>query len=329
MKCKGKILTVAAIMVAGVVVAQDASIVDARKQIVSAISNPAVMTSTVKQLSAEDQRQYLADVVAAIAKMPGSREEAAAAYLSVCRAALKGARKGNLPAMIAEVFATVPPEYLPVISESLGNDMLNRAVDSSDTYTDDRYLDIATNVMAVVNARVASEDAADVRSGFAALAFVRGSNSANENIVSAMVASLPESARKQAAEEWFPAALAEGDSKSYDAMLVAASADDVAPEAITAMLLRVSGPQNRDTLLADMAGANTDPSAKSDEKTPITDAIFNTYNESLPALGVGAASDSFIDGVTVPRGTGGNANMIPSVPTEPSRGYQYQNRSRN
>jgi len=309
MKCKRGMLMTAAILVAGFAAAQDASIVEARKQIVESISNPAVMTSTVKGLSAEDQRQYLADVVSAISKMPGSQEEAAAAYLSVCRAALKGAKKGNLPALIAEVFATVPPEYLPVVSESLGGDMLNRAASSSATYTDESYLNIATNVMAVVNARVASEDAADVRSGFAALAFIRGSNSAGDNIVSAMVASLPASAREAAAKEWFPAALAGGEAKSYDPMLVAAGADDVSPEVMTAMLLRVSGTQNGGALITDIAGGNTDPTAASDKKTPVTDAIFNPLYESLPSLGVGgagvgtgAAFDTFNEGVVVPRG---------------------------
>ena len=328
MKSTRRTLMAAVLAVCGAAVAQDASIVEARKQIVESISNPAVMTSTISGLSADDQKQYLADVVSAIGKMPGSREEAAASYLSVCRAALKGARKGNLPSMIAEVFATVPPEYLPMISESLGSDMLNRAAKPSETYTDEKYLDIATNVMAAVNARVASEDAADVRSAFAALAFIRGSNSASENIVSAMVASLPESARKPAAEEWFPAALAEGDAKNYDAMLVAASADDVPSEVITTMLLRVDGSQNGEALLADIIGGNTDPTAKSSEKTPMTDAIFNPYQESLPTLGVGAAADTFIEGVVVPRGTGGGgkARKVPSKPKE-DNGYQYQNRN--
>ena len=325
MKCKRGILVAAAVVAAGIAVAQNGSIVDARKQIVESISNPATMTENVKSLSAEDQRQYLADVVSAIAKMPGSQEEKAASYVSVCRAALKGSAKGNLPSMIAEVFATVPPEYLPVVSESLGGDMLNRAANPSVTYTDDKYLDIATNVMAVVNARVASEDAADVRSAFAALAFVRGSNSAGENIVSAMVASLPESARDTAAKEWFPAALAEGESKSYDSMLVAASADDVPPEVITAMLMRVDGAQNREALLADIVGGGTDPTAKANEKTPITDAIYNAYNESLPELGAGAAFDSFVEGVTVPRGTGGGSASRASGWSVEPRGYKYQN----
>ena len=86
-----KILMAAAILSVGIACAQETtSLVDARKQIVASISNPAVMTATVKQLSAEDQRQYLADVVAAVGKMPGSQEEKAASYLSVCRAALRG-----------------------------------------------------------------------------------------------------------------------------------------------------------------------------------------------------------------------------------------------
>ena len=324
MQSKKVLMAVAAMMAAGVALADGMTIVEARKQIVAAIADPSVMTSTISQLPAEDQRQYLADVVAAVSKMPGSQEEAGAAYLNVCRAALKGSQKGNLTTLIAEVFATVPPEYLPVISESLGADMLNRATNPSATYTDEQYLAIATNVMQKVNERVASEDAADVRSAFAALAFIRGSNSQSPEIVAAMTAALPESAQKPASEEWFPAALAEGDRKSYDPMLVAASAEDMPAETMTRMLLRVSGAQNRNALLADISGGGNDPKNGANEKTPITDAVLNPYEQQLPTLGDGGAFGSgLIDGVTTVRGTGGSARQIPGGNVTP-RGYQYQ-----
>ena len=82
MQAKKVLMAVAAMVSAGVAFADGMTIVEARKQIVAAISDPAVMTSTISQLSAEDQKQYLADVVAAIAKMPGSQEEAAASHIS-------------------------------------------------------------------------------------------------------------------------------------------------------------------------------------------------------------------------------------------------------
>ncbi|MBR2838275.1 MAG: hypothetical protein IKE55_05815 [Kiritimatiellae bacterium] len=320
-----KTLVAAAALAAGLVCAQGLTLVAAREKIVESIANPATMTATVSQLSAEDQKQYLADVNAAIGNMPGSQEEIAASYVNACRAALKGSQKGNLATMIAEVFATVPVEYLPVVSESLGADMLNRAANPSTTYTDDEYLAIATNVMAKVNARVASEDGADVRSGFAALAFIRGSNDANDAIVSALTASLPESAREPASKDWFPAALAQGDAKSYDPMLVAADADELTE--LDTLLLRVAGAQNHEALLADLTGANTDPSEPNAiNHNPIVDAIYNPMNQSLPNLGTGAPFDTFLEGVVVPRGTNRRRILIPpEEPTrEPIHGYQYQ-----
>ncbi|MBO7683235.1 MAG: hypothetical protein J6T51_00740 [Kiritimatiellae bacterium] len=318
-----KMLMAVAALSAGIVLAQETTLVAAREKIVESIANPATMTATISQLSAEDQRQFLADVNAAIGSMPGSQEELAASYLNVCRAALKGAKKGNLATLIAEVFATVPVQYLPVVCESLGSDMLNRAANPSATYTDEEYLTIATNVMAKVNERVAAEDASGVRSGFAALAFIRGSNSEGGEIVSALTAALPESVREAASKEWFPAALASGDAKSYDPMLVAGSAD--APAELDAILLNVTGPQNHDVLLADLSGANNDPSAAAKDGNPIVDAIYNPINQSIPNLGTGSPSDSFMEGVVVPRRTGNYVQPQPEPSPEP-RGYQYQTR---
>lgn len=325
MNAKRIVVAAAALVAAGALFAEGLTLVAAREKIVEAISNPDVMTATVSQLSADDQRQFLADVNAAIGNMPGSQEELAASYLHVCRAALKGAQKGNLATMIAEVFATVPVEYLPVISESLGSDMLNRAANPSTTYSDEEYLAIATNVMSKVNSRVEVEDNAGVRSGFAALAFIRGSNGGSEAVVSAITEALPASVQETAAKEWFPAALATGDAKNYDPMLVAASVETL-PELDT-LLLNVDGSQNQDALLADLGGANTDPSVSAQDRNPIVDAIYNPLNESLPNLGTGSAFDTFTEGVIVPRGTGRKVPaQTPQKPSEPIHGYGWQSR---
>ena len=112
-----KLLMVATMAMASMLFAQDKTMssADARGKIGDIISDPASMTSVMKQLAAADQASFLADVNAAIAKMPGSPEEKTSKYLDVNTAALKGAQKGNLATLVAEVFATVPPESLTAL----------------------------------------------------------------------------------------------------------------------------------------------------------------------------------------------------------------------
>ena len=313
-------------LAAGFAMADGMSIADARKQVADCVSNPSTMTAVVKQLPAADQCTYLGDVVAAVAKLPGSQQDKAAAYVNVCRSALKGATKENIDDMIAEVFATVPPEYLPAISESLASDMLNRATDPSKTYTDADYLEIAKSTMNTVNKRLDGVDASDVRSAFAALTFIRGSNTASDDLVKAMVGTLPDSAQKPASEEWFPSALAEGDKRSYDAMLVAASADDnISPEVLTTVLLRVPGPAADVVLLSDLNEANTDPTTKSSEKMPVFDATSNPMNDTLATGlgGTGGAADS-VDVASRAVAEETEKNMQPIPVPEPPGPYQNQ-----
>lgn len=293
------------------------SLADAKGRIDKAIASPAVMKAIMRRLSAEDQKQFLADVNAAIATMPGSEAERTATFVAINRAALEGAQKGNVAALVAESFATVSPAALPALSESLASDLMNRATDKGRTYTDDQYVKLGQTVMAKVNARVAEVDHGDVRSGFAALMFVRGSNAPKAEIVDAFVATLPESARETAKKEWFPAALAEGDAKSYDAMLAAAdveagetagAAAQPGDEDLTVTIpLRIAGAQLADSLIADIAGASTDPSrTSSGAANPIFDAVTAPIQTQLPALGVGDPM--------------GDANMVIGE----ALGYQWQ-----
>lgn len=293
------------------------SLADAKGRIDKAIASPAVMKAIMRRLSAEDQKQFLADVNAAIATMPGSEAERTATFVAINRAALEGAQKGNVAALVAESFATVSPAALPALSESLASDLMNRATDKGRTYTDDQYVKLGQTVMAKVNARVAEVDHGDVRSGFAALMFVRGSNAPKAEIVDAFVATLPESARETAKTEWFPAALAEGDAKSYDAMLAAAdveagetagAAAQPGDEDLTVTIpLRIAGAQLADSLIADIAGASTDPSrTSSGAANPIFDAVTAPIQTQLPALGVGDPM--------------GDANMVIGE----ALGYQWQ-----
>ena len=176
------------------------SLADAKGRIDKAIASPAVMQAIMRHLSAEDQKQFLADVNAAIATMPASEADRTRTFVAINRAALQGAQKGNVATLVAESFATVPVSALPALSESLGSDLLNRATDRNRTYTDEQFVKLSETVMEKVNARVAESDHADVRSGFAALMFVRGSNSTKPEIVDPIIAALPEAVRETARE---------------------------------------------------------------------------------------------------------------------------------
>lgn len=296
------------------------SLADAKGRIDKAIASPAVMKAIMQHLSAEDQKQFLADVNAAIATMPASEAERTATFVAINRAALEGAQKGNVATLVAESFATVSPSALPALSESLASDLMNRATDTGRTYTDEQYLKLAQVVMAKVNARTAEVDHGDVRSGFAALMFARGSNAPKPETVDALVAMLPESARETAKKDWFPAALAEGDAKSYDAMLAAADVEATESPAASEpaanagdedqtvnIPLRIAGAQLADSLIADIAGASTDPSRTSaGAANPVFDAVTAPIQTQLPALGVGDPM--------------GDANMVIGE----ALGYQWQ-----
>ena len=206
-----------ALAVAGV---EAASLAEARAKIGDAVSNSAVLTETMKSLSADDQVSFLADVNEAIAKMPGAPESKAAAFLSANRAAIKAASgTGNVRKLLAEAFATVPVEALPAMNESFATELFNRAANPSVTYTDEQFEALAKSTMEALAERNKNADDAAVRDAFAALMLVRASNGTPANLTDTLLTYLPEEARDAAKTEWMPAALAQGEDKSYMPLL--------------------------------------------------------------------------------------------------------------
>ena len=238
--------------------AQQMSLSEARAKIGDAIENASVMSSTIKQLSAADQRQFLADVNDAVAKMPGSADTKAATFLSVNRAALKAAQKGSLSDMLAEVFATASLESLTVINESFASDLFNRASDPSVKYTDEQFETLAKDAMAKIAERDLKADDGAVRTGFAILMFVRASNGSPANLADTLSAYLPEDVRDTARKEWFPAALATGEDKSYEPMLGTTDVGTLPNERI---VLRLADAMEHEALLADLTAGNVGNSA--------------------------------------------------------------------
>ena len=286
-----KLLMVATMAIASVLVAQDKmmSSADARGKIGDIISNPASMTSVMKQLAAADQASFLADVNAAIAKMPGSPEERTSKFVEVNSAALKGAKKGNLTALVAEVFATVPPESLTAINEQFAAGMFNRAADPSKTYTDDKYKETSLALLDKVQERNETADNAGVRNTFAILMLLRASNGTPADLRETLVGALKdEETRKLAQNEWISPALGQGQEKTYDPMLGAADAGN---QPDLNMVLIVPITSAGDALAADLA-SECSLSDASSSVTALLSPVFDDPNAMEIADGVDPLSSS-------------------------------------
>ena len=263
------------------------SLAEARGQIDKAIESPEKMKELMKQLSAEDQRRFLADVNKAINDLPASLEEKTAKFLNINHAAMTAAQKGNATVLLAEVFATVSPEALTVINERFAADLVSRTANPNVTYTDEQYTKIATEAMKAINERVEETDNGSTRSAFAMLMFVRASNGTPADLTDKLIDTLKnEEAKELAKSEWIPSALGkDGRETGYEPLLASADANR-RPD--FAQVLVIAGPQYIEALLGDLSGQNTDETTFKWTKTPVYDAVANRLKVASPTLGADA-----------------------------------------
>lgn len=229
------------------------SFAQARGNINGAIADRSVMMSTMKSLSAADQVSFLAAVNSAIAKSPGSKEDRSAKFLKANTAALKAAKdgKGNMKALLAEVFATASVNSLCAISEYFAKNLFNRSADPSKTYTDESFAKIASAALKAVSERCEGVDNSSVRITFAVLMFMRASGGSSDELKDELVMFVPQADRKASSEEWIPSALGEdGKDKTYEPMLAVADSDS---EPDLKVVLRLTGIQQHDAVIGSLS----------------------------------------------------------------------------
>ena len=222
--------------------------------------DPNMLKETISQLSSADKTAFLAEVNAAIDKMPGSADVKAAKFLAANRAAVAGAGAADRADVLAEVYATVPPEALTVINEEFAKNEFARPA----TMTDDEYTNIVAQTMTKITQRTASAESGAVRAGFAGLMFIRAAGSATDATTDAVVSSLPSDAQGDAKNSWFPSALSE--SPSYDPILAPAQAGD---EPNPQVVLDIAPSQQVDSMLGDLQSGNTDPGETAGQGTGV------------------------------------------------------------
>ena len=286
-----KLLIVGALVLAGAVVAvaQDAAatgqdaLARARAQIDKVIETPDQMKTVMAGLSAEDQKQFVADVNKAIGDMPASVEERTAKYLNVNHVAVVAAAKGNKATILAEVFATVPPESLTVLNERFATDLMSRSANPNITYTDEQYTEICLELMEKINERTEETDNGSTRSAFAILMLVRASNGTPEDLADKLIDTLKhDDAKELAKTEWIPAALGkDGREQGYEPLLASA---DAGSRPDFAYVLVIAGPQYLDSILHDIGGKNMDRYSFIRTRSPVLDAVENPLVHQVPTL---------------------------------------------
>ena len=222
--------------------------------------DPNMLKETISQLSSADKTAFLAEVNAAIDKMPGSADVKAAKFLAANRAAVACAGAADRADVLAEVYATVPPEALTVINEEFAKNEFARP----STMTDDEYTNIVAQTMTKITQRTASAESGAVRAGFAGLMFIRAAGGAADATTDAVVSSLPSDAQGDAKNSWFPSALAEN--PSYDPILAPAQAGD---EPNPQVVLDITPSQQIESMLGDLQTGKTDPGESAGQGTGI------------------------------------------------------------
>ena len=248
-------------------------------------TNPATMSSVMSQLSADDQKELIGKVNASIAALPGSAEQKAAAAIQANIAGIKAAMAQNKEkraanAVIAEAFATLPPEYLPQFAEALSGPggPLNRG-----NMDREKFITISTNTLHAISERCEkAENNGGVREAMAAIAFLQASNEKDppKDLINTMLSQIPDAkTRDLAAKEWVGPAL----DKNYDPILAAANAGDEPDRAIVASIIAGGAAGNN--------GGNAANNGGSKAATGATTA-------KTGATGTGAGAGGKGDGVT-------------------------------
>jgi hypothetical protein len=189
------------------------------KKIGASVTSDAVLRETLGQVAPEEKVEFTQRVLKAVTRMPVSPEEKAAVFVRTAVACIASVAGEMRYKVIAEIFADVPVEYLPVVMEELAK----RFDQEYNKLSDEQYEKIASAALTAAFARNAQTDAPSVRDTFAILAFLRGSKTPAA-LQDKLLALLPDDRMRGLAASWIPPALKE---RNYEALLAAADVNQV------------------------------------------------------------------------------------------------------
>lgn len=215
------------------------------KQIGPSASNYETLKTTFAKVSAEDKAYFSQRLIKAISRMAVNQAEKSAAFVRAAVGLVAGGKGEEKYAIMAEIFAGVPVEYLPAVTEALAQ----RFNQQTNKLSDGNFAQIATKAIDTCAKRNSQTDDPAVRDTFVALCFIKASAKASDiETGKSMIAKLPEGRIQNLAEKWVPKAL-DGD---YADMLAAADVKPVAlPRALSGRSVAI-GSQTVLDILADL-----------------------------------------------------------------------------
>lgn len=216
------------------------------KKIGESVTQESVLRETLPLVETEDRVEFAQRLLKAVTRLPVSPEEKAAAFIRTSVACIAGATGDLKYKIIAEVFAGVPVEFLPVVTEELAK----RFNQEYNKLSDEQYEVIASAAVKEAVVRNAKTNEPSVRNTFVILAFLRGAK--NPELEKKLLALLPDQRMRDLVASWLPAVLGE---RNYDALLAAADVDAlmISNEAV----LRLVGHASLDRLLSQMYFADS------------------------------------------------------------------------
>jgi len=188
------------------------------KKIGSSVMSVEVLRETLAQVEPSERVEFTQRVLKAVTRLPVGPDEKAAAFVRTAVACIAGASGDLKYKIIAEVFAGVPVEFLPVVTEELAK----RFNQEYNQLSDEMYEKIAVAAVKAAVERNAKTDEPSVRNTFVILAFLRGAKV--PQLQDKLLALLPDDRMRKLAASWLPDAL---DKRNYDALLAAADVDAV------------------------------------------------------------------------------------------------------
>lgn len=252
--------------------AQAMSLAEAQEKLSVAAESPKTMAEVMKELSAEDQVQFLKAVNEAIEKMPVSPEKKAALYVDANKMAMSAAQPGNTLNLLAETFATASLEALTVINEVFAKEVFSRNADPTHPVTDERMTSIAQKAMAAIAQRAEKETYSTERKAFAALMLLRAAEQQPADLQEKLVAGMPEVVGKT----WLPKALGTEEGR-YEPMMGNLLVNP--PDAATVYRLLAAPQPMLGSMIGDL-GAVTD--GEGTARAPFSSALLDPNQYALP-----------------------------------------------
>jgi hypothetical protein len=213
------------------------------KKVGACVTQDDVLRQTLAQVLPEERVEFTQRILKAVKRMPVSPEEKSAAFVRTAVACIAGSTGELRYKIIAEVFADVPVEFLPVVTEELAK----RFDQEYNKLSDEAYQKIASAAITVAVARNAQTDEPSVRDTFVVLAFLRGAK--NPKLREVLLGLLPDARIRGLANTWLDPALKD---RNYEALLAAADVDPLVLQ--SGDVLRLVGHTNIERLLFDLSG---------------------------------------------------------------------------